>query len=256
MGILNITKDSFYDGGQYLKTEDYLRRIEKMLSEGADIIDIGCMATNPKSKELPPNEELITMEKALENIMFRFPDVLFSIDTWRSDVAKKAVEMGVAIINDISGGEFDDKMFATVAELQVPYIVMHTSAKPQIMQQNTNYNNVVDDVFLYLSRKVEELHLSGVNDIIIDVGFGFGKTTQQNHELLRHLHFFKSLNCPVLVGLSRKTMLYELLDIPPSACLNATTVAHTVALLGGANILRVHDVKEAKEVVKILYGWK
>jgi dihydropteroate synthase len=159
--------------------------------------------------------------------------------------------MGVSIINDISGGDFDEKMFAAVAKLQVPYILMHTSAKPSVMQQHTDYKNVVNDVFLYLSKKVEALHLLGVNDVIVDVGFGFGKTVEQNYELLKHLSVFKTLNCPVLAGMSRKTMLYKLLDITPNEALNATTVVNTIALLNGADILRVHDVKEAKEAVKI-----
>ena len=209
------------------------------------------MATNPLANELSEYEELKSAEKALNDIIPRFQDVIFSIDTWRSAVAKMAVEMGVSIINDISGGDFDAEMFATVAKLQVPYIAMHTSTKPEIMQQHTDYENIVNDIFLHLSKKVEKLHLLGVNDVIIDVGFGFGKTIEQNYELLRDLPVFKTLNCPVLVGISRKSMLYNVLNISPAESLNATTVANTIALLNGANILRVHDVKEAKEVVRI-----
>ena len=252
MGILNITDNSFYDGGKYVKSADYLLQIEKMLAEGADIIDIGCMATNPQSQELSEKEELETVEKALNQIVRKFPDANFSIDTWRASVAEMAVEMGVAIVNDISGGDFDAGMFPAIARLQVPYIVTHTSAKPNVMQQNTDYKDVVQDVFLHLSKKVEKLHLLGVNDVIIDVGFGFGKTIVQNYELLRHLHWFKTLKLPILAGLSRKSMLYKLLDISPEEALNATTAANTTALLNGANILRVHDVKEAKEAVKIV----
>jgi dihydropteroate synthase len=252
MGILNITENSFYDGGKYVKSDNYLLQIEKMLEKGADIIDIGCMATNPQAEELSEYEELKTTETALKDILSHFPDVIFSIDTWRSAVAQMAVEMGAAIINDISGGEFDEKMFAAVAKLQIPYILMHTSDKPQKMQQNANYENIVNDVFLYLSKKVEKLHLLGVNDVIIDVGFGFGKTIAQNYELLKHLSVFKTLDCPVLAGMSRKSMLYNLLNISPNDALNATTVVNTIALLNGADILRVHDVKEAKEAVEIV----
>ena len=260
MGILNITNNSFYDGGKYVKGETQCvvsiqLQIEKMLEEGVDFIDIGCMATNPQAKELSEYEELKSVETALNDIIPRFPDVIFSIDTWRSAVAKMAVEMGVSIINDISGGDFDAEMFATVAKLQVPYIAMHTSTKPEIMQQHTDYENIVNDIFLHLSKKVEKLHLLGVNDVIVDVGFGFGKTIEQNYELLKHLQTFKMLNCPILVGLSRKSMLYNIQGgmppCSPTEALNATTVANTIALLNGANILRVHDVKEAKEVVRI-----
>ena len=253
MGILNLTENSFFDGGKYVNRPDnYLQRIETLLEEGADFIDIGCMATNPQAKELPEDEELKAAETALKNIIPRFPDVIFSIDTWRASVAELSVNMGIAMVNDISGGDFDKKMFATVAKLQVPYIVMHTSDKPQKMQQKTDYADIVSDIFLNLSKKVEQLHLLGVNDVIIDAGFGFGKTMEQNYELLRNLSVFKTLNCPVLAGLSRKSMLYNLLEISPAEALNATTVANTIALLNGADILRVHDVKEAKEAAKIV----
>ena len=252
MGILNITDNSFYDGGKYVKSADYLLQIEKMLAEGADIIDIGCMATNPQSQELSEKEELETVEKALNQIIKKFPDAIFSIDTWRASVAEMAVRMGIATVNDISGGDFDAEMFPVIARLQVPYIVTHTSAKPNSMQQNTDYKDVVQDLFLHLSKKVEKLHLLGVKDVIIDVGFGFGKTIEQNYELLRHLHWFKTLNLPILTGLSRKSMFYKLLDISPDEALNATTAANTIALLNSANILRVHDVKKAKEAAKIV----
>ena len=256
MGILNSTGNSFYDGGKYLQGSDFLPQIEKMLSEGADIIDVGCMATNPNAEELDEKAELLSVEKALNQIIKRFPDTLFSIDTWRSSVAELAVAMGVSIINDISGGDFDAEMFSTVAKLQVPYIAMHTSEKPNLMQQNTDYENVVSDIFLCLSKKVEKLHLLGVNDVIVDVGFGFGKTMEQNYELLKYLKTFKTLNCPFLVGISRKSMLYRLLEISPEEALNATTVVNTIALLNGADILRAHDVKEAKEAVEIIINYK
>ncbi|MDR1459488.1 MAG: dihydropteroate synthase [Bacteroidales bacterium] len=252
MGILNITEYSFFDGGKYYNNPDkYLSRIENMLEEGADLIDIGCMATNPAAKELSEKEELRITEMALQTILPRFPDVIFSIDTWRSSVAQTAVEMGVSIINDISGGEIDENMFSTVAQLQLPYILMHTSGRPETMKQKTDYDNIVSDIFLYLSKRLEILQLLGVNDIIVDVGFGFGKTTAQNYTLLKQLRLFKELERPLLAGLSRKTMLYKLLETTPQHVLNATTVANTIALLHGADILRVHDVKEAVEVRKI-----
>ncbi len=253
MGILNITEYSFFDGGKYYDDPvKYLSRIEKMLEEGADIIDIGCMATNPKSIELSEEEELKTTETALQYIIPRFPDVIFSIDTWRAKVAQRAVEMGISIINDISGGEFDNNMFAIVAKLNVPYILMHTSGRPNEMQQKTQYEDVVKDIFLYLAQRLDILRRMGVNDIIIDPGFGFGKTVEQNYELLKQLSLFKEFGCPVLAGVSRKAMLYKLLEITPQEALNATTIANTISLLNGADILRVHDVKEAAEAVKIV----
>jgi len=256
MGILNITGNSFYDGGKYLNESDFLPQIEKMLEEGADIIDIGCMATNPNVEELTEKEELKIVENALNQIIKRFPNTVFSIDTWRASAAELAVKMGAAIVNDVSGGDFDAEMFAAVAKLQVPYIAMHTSDKPHRMQQHTDYEDVVGEIFLHLSKKVEKLHLLGVNDVIVDCGFGFGKTVEQNYELLRHLQVFKTLNCPVLVGISRKSMLCKLLNCSPAEALNATTAANALALLNGADILRVHDVKEAKEAVKIVHGGK
>jgi dihydropteroate synthase len=253
MGILNITEYSFFDGGKYYNSPDkYLFRIENMLEEGADIIDIGCMATNPFAKELSEKEELHVTETALNNILPRFPNVIFSIDTWRATVAQTAIEMGVSIINDISGGEFDENMFSVAAQLQAPYILMHTSDRPNVMQQNTDYKDVVSDIFLYISKRLELLRLSGVNDVIVDVGFGFGKTIPQNYTLLKQLYLFKELGCPLLAGLSRKTMLYKLLETTPQDVLNATTVVNTIAVLNGANILRVHDIKEASEVIKIV----
>ena len=253
MGILNITEYSFFDGGKYHNNPaKYLSRIEEMLKNGADIIDIGCMATNPSSVELSEDEELLTTETVLANIISRFPDVIFSIDTWRSKVARKAIEMGVSTINDISGGEFDLEMFETVKQLNVPYILMHTSGRPNEMQQKTEYDDVVKDVFLYLSKRLDILRQMGVADVIIDPGFGFGKTVEQNYELLKQLSLFKELGCPVLAGVSRKAMLYKLLEITPQEALNATTIVNTVALLNGAAILRVHDVKEAVEAVRIV----
>jgi dihydropteroate synthase len=257
MGILNLTEDSFSDGGLYFNNPAaYLFRIENMLAQGADIIDIGCMATNPNAKEISEDQERQCMEEALAHIMPRFPDTVFSIDTWRTNVAKTAVEMGVSIINDISGGSFDQTMFSLVAQLQVPYILMHTTGRPNVMQQNTAYTNLVADIFLYLSQRLDALRQLGVNDVIVDPGFGFGKQVSQNYTLLKQLHVFKALGAPLLVGLSRKTMLYKLLNTTPLQTLNATTVVNTIALLQGADIVRVHDVKEAVEVLKIVSQWQ
>ncbi|MDR1792379.1 MAG: dihydropteroate synthase [Bacteroidales bacterium] len=253
MGILNITEHSFYDGGKYNSHKDkYIARAEQMIEAGAHIIDIGCMATNPNAPELSQEQELHTVEEVLKNLLPRLKNTIFSLDTWRSKVATLGVQMGVHIINDISGGDFDKNMFETIANLHVPYILTHTSGKPNIMQQNTDYEAVTVDVFTYLNQRLNTLRLLGVADVIIDPGYGFGKTILQNYELLKRQELFKELGCPILAGLSRKSLIYKLLDIDPQSALNATTVVNTIALLKGANILRVHDVKEAVEVVKIV----
>ncbi|MGI6292200.1 MAG: dihydropteroate synthase [Bacteroidales bacterium] len=253
MGILNVTEDSFFDGGRYYgKEKTYLERVENMLSEGADIIDIGAMSTRPNAIELSEEEEYNRVKEVINNIVKHFPNAILSIDTWRSEVARLAIDSGAAIINDISGGEFDPKMFDTVAQLKVPYILMHTSGKPEVMQQQTQYNDVVKDVYDYLSERLKCLYALNVTDVIIDVGFGFGKTIDQNYELLRNIAVFKTLDCPLLVALSRKTMFWKFLEITPAEALNATTIAHTYALLQGIHLLRVHDVKAAKEAIKIV----
>jgi dihydropteroate synthase len=223
-----------------------------MLSEGADIIDIGAMSTRPNAIELSEEEEYNRVKEVINNIVKHFPNAILSIDTWRSEVARLAIDSGAAIINDISGGEFDPKMFDTVAQLKVPYILMHTSGKPEVMQQQTQYNDVVKDVYDYLSERLKCLYALNVTDVIIDVGFGFGKTIDQNYELLRNIAVFKTLDCPLLVALSRKTMFWKFLEITPAEALNATTIAHTYALLQGIHLLRVHDVKAAKEAIKIV----
>lgn len=253
MGILNATENSFYDGGRYVDSpEKYIERVETMLSEGADIIDIGVMSTHPNSIELSEKEESKRVKEVLSHLIPRFPNTIFSIDTWRSNIAQQAVDMGVSIVNDISGGEFDPAMFATIAKLKIPYILMHTSGKPDVMQQNTAYDDVVKDIYDYLSGRLEMLRALNVSDVIIDVGFGFGKTIDQNYELLRNIERFQFLDCPILIGVSRKYMFWKLLETTPDEALNASTVAHTYALLHGANILRVHDVKEAKEAIQIV----
>ena len=253
MGILNVTENSFYDGGRYADSpEKYIKRVETMLSEGADIIDIGVMSTRPNSIELSEDEESKQVKEVLSHLIPRFPNTIFSIDTWRSNIAQQAVDMGVSIVNDISGGEFDPAMFATIAKLKIPYILMHTSGKPNVMQQNTAYEDVVKDIYDYLSGRLEMLRALNVSDVIIDVGFGFGKTIDQNYELLRNIERFQFLDCPVLIGVSRKTMFWKFLEITPAEALNATTIAHTYALLQGIHLLRVHDVKEAKEAIQIV----
>lgn len=253
MGILNVNRDSFYDGGRYNDSGAYLKQTEKMLKEGADIIDIGFVSTHPGACEVPEENELQICTKTIPDLISHFPEAIFSIDTWRSKVARLSYNLGISIINDISGGDFDDNMFDTIAELQIPYILMHTSEKPDKMQSNTSYDNVVNSVFLYLSKRLDKLRRLNVKDIIIDPGFGFGKTIEQNYELLKHLSNFKALHCPILAGLSRKSMLYKKTGGTPSNALYATIAANTIALTQGAKILRVHDVKAAKDAICI---WK
>ena len=253
MGILNITEDSFYDGGRYFGDEKkYLSRVEQLLNEGADIIDIGVMSTRPNAIELPEEEELKRVKEVISSVVKHFPKIILSVDTWRANVARLAVDMGASIINDISGGEFDPQMFPTVASLKVPYILMHTSGKPEVMQQKTVYENVVNDVFYYLSQRLQALNALNVSDVLIDVGFGFGKTIDQNYDLLRNLQTFQLLDCPLVLALSRKTMFWKLLNTTPEEALYATLAAESYALLQGVNILRVHDVKATKDIIKII----
>ena len=251
MGILNVTRDSFFDGGCHFAEKDYLSHAEKMLEEGADIIDAGCMSTRPGAQTLPEDEELNAAEKVVRNLHNHFPQAVISIDTWRASVARTAVENGAAIINDISGGDFDEEMFPTVASLQVPYILMHTSGRPEVMQQKTQYDDIVKEVLLYLSERLERLRLLNVKDVMADVGFGFGKTVEQNYKLLRNFSIFKSLDCPLLCALSRKSMLYKTIGGTPADALEATVAAHTIALMQGADLLRAHDVKAARDAIRI-----
>jgi dihydropteroate synthase len=252
MGILNITPDSFYDGGKYKDTNAILQQVEKMLHEGATFIDVGAYSSRPGATDISEEEELTRILPVIELLKTNFEDILISVDTFRSAVAKQAVEAGASMVNDISGGLLDKNMYSTIAELQVPYILMHMAGNPQTMQENPVYQNVVHELIYFFSKKVAELRTLKVNDIILDVGFGFGKTAEHNYELLKNLQLFKALELPILTGLSRKSMLYKLLDTTPENALNATTSAHTIALLNGANILRVHDVKEAMEAIKIV----
>jgi dihydropteroate synthase len=251
MGILNITEDSFYDGGSYLNEEKYIAHVSKMLSEGADIIDIGAQSTRPGSHEVGKEKEIEQLIPVIQNIKKEFPKAIISVDTWHARVAEQAIISGAHIINDISGGTFDMDMFNTIADLQVPYVLMHTGGRPDKMQTNPSYKNVVKEVIYFLSKQLDKLNHMGVNDVIIDPGFGFGKTLEHNYELLQHLDHFKFLETPILVGISRKSMIYNHLDINSKKALNGTTALNTIALGKGASFLRVHDVKQAKEVIKI-----
>ena len=252
MGILNVTPDSFFDGGKYKNEKDILIQVEKMLYEGASFIDVGAYSSRPGAKHISEEEELNRILPVIKLITKEFSNALISVDTFRSEVAYQTINEGAAIINDISGGKMDENMFSTVAKLQVPYIMMHMKGTPQNMQQNPEYKNVVTEVISFFAEQLFKLKELKVNDVIVDVGFGFGKTIEHNFKLLKKLALFKSLDVPVLTGVSRKSMLYKTLEITPQEALNATTVANTVALLKGTNILRVHDVKEAVEAVKIV----
>ncbi len=251
MGILNVTPDSFYDGGQYEAIDTVVKRAEEMLVAGADILDIGGYSSKPNATEVSLKEELNRVLPAIRAIVKAFPEAILSIDTFRSEVAKQSIEAGAAIINDISAGNLDPAMFDLVEKLNVPYIMMHMQGTPQTMQKSPAYEHVTKDIIRELSEKVYQLKTRGANDILIDPGFGFGKTIEQNYKLLRELELFSVFELPLLVGVSRKSMIYKVLDTQASEALNGTTALHMFALERGANILRVHDVKEAKEVIML-----
>jgi len=253
MGILNVTPDSFFDGNHYLSEKAIGLRIEQVIAEGANFIDIGAYSSRPGAAEVSPTEEWNRLQMGLSIISRNYPQAIISIDTFRAEIAQRAVEeYGAAIINDISGGELDPQMFATIAKLRVPYIVMHMQGNPENMQEKPTYNNVVNDIVQYFSIKTNKLKELGIADIIIDPGFGFGKTLEHNYTLLKNLNDFKMFNHPVLIGVSRKSMIYKPLNIIPNEALNGTTVINTIALMKGAHILRVHDVKQAVEAVKLV----
>ncbi len=252
MGILNITPDSFYDGGNYSSDIDILNQTEKMLNEGATFIDIGAYSSRPNAEHISEDEELKRLLPTLKLLINKFPDILISVDTFRGKTASESVEIGACMINDISGGTLDKNMFQTIGKLQVPYVLMHIQGNPQNMQQEPTYENVVRDLLYYFSEKIALLRQEKVNDIILDVGFGFGKTMEHNYELLKRLSSFKTFETPILTGVSRKSMLYNLLNTSAKEALNATSVANTIALQSGTSILRVHDVKEALETIKIV----
>ncbi|AOW17072.1 dihydropteroate synthase [Polaribacter vadi] len=252
MGILNITPDSFYDGGKYKDETAILKQVEKMLLEGATFIDVGAYSSRPGAKHIAEEEELQRIVPVIDLLIKHFPEIIISVDTFRSKIALETINSGAAMINDISGGTMDAKMFETVANLQVPYVLMHMLGTPQNMQKNPVYKDVVEDIISFFAEQIFKLHQLKLNDVIIDVGFGFGKTSDHNYEILKNLSLFKNLDAPILAGISRKSMLYKILDISAQEALNATTSANTIALLNGVNILRVHDVKEAVEAVKIV----
>ncbi|KAA3650318.1 MAG: dihydropteroate synthase [Bacteroidetes bacterium] len=252
MGILNLTPDSFYDGGELNSLKSILNRVESMINEGADIIDVGAFSSRPGADQISQSEEINRLIPALKEIKKNFPSAIISVDTFRADVALQAFEMGASIINDISGGEFDKKLFEVVAKNKIPYLLMHMQGNPQSMQIKPNYQNVVTEIYSFLHQKIIQLRAMGVQDIIVDPGFGFGKNLNHNYQLLKELSHFKNLNCPILVGFSRKKMIQQLVDSNVKEALNGTTVANTIALMNGANILRVHDVKAAKEAISIV----
>lgn len=251
MGILNVTDDSFYDGGRYTNDAAVLRRAEQILSEGAAIIDVGAVSTKPGAADISVEEEWKRLEKPLELIAKNFPDAVVSVDTWRADIAQRSVEAGAAIINDVSGGTFDERMAEVVGRLQVPYVLMHTTAKPDKMQQQPLGEDMLLTMMQFFARQLAIFKEAGCVDLILDPGFGFGKTLEQNYFLMKNLSAFRIFECPILVGISRKSMIYKFLETSPDEALTGTVVLNTLALQQGASILRVHDVREAVEAVKV-----
>jgi len=252
MGILNITPDSFYDGGKHNSEKAIIKHVKQMLLEGATFIDIGAYSSKPGADFVSEDEELARILPIITRVLKEFPEALLSIDTFRSRVAKECIQMGAALINDISAGKLDDTMLNTVADLHAPYIMMHMRGTPQTMQKQTVYNNLVKDILFYFSERIAAARQLGIVDMIIDPGFGFAKTLEQNFELLNQLELFNMLELPLLVGVSRKSMIYKTLQNSASQALNGTTALNTIALQKGANILRVHDVKEAIETIKLV----
>lgn len=255
MGIINITPDSFFEGHLNKKDAEILLMAEEMIENGASILDIGGQSTKPGSKRIDADEELNRVIPIIKAIRKNFPETIISIDTYYSKVATKAVESGADIVNDISAGNFDEEMIPTVGKLQVPYVCMHMQGTPETMQLNPTYSNITLEIIQFFNKKIEACRMAGINDIIIDPGFGFGKTIEQNFTLLREMLYLKMLDCPILVGVSRKGMIYKTLETTAENALNGTTVANTLALNNGASILRVHDVKEAKEAITIFNAY-
>lgn len=252
MGVLNVTPDSFYDGGRYTGEEQVLEQTRRMLTEGASFIDVGGMSSRPGAEIISVEEELQRVIPVIKLVKKEFPEALISIDTIRGEVAREAAAAGAVMINDISAGKFDPEMFPAVAELGLPYVLMHMQGKPSDMQKSPQYENVTLEVLDFFIHQVGALRELGVKDIVLDPGFGFGKTVGHNYQLLRELEVFKMLDCPVLAGVSRKSMICKVLGVKPAEALNGTTAVNTLALLKGAHILRVHDVKEAREAIKIV----
>ena len=251
MGILNCTPDSFYDGGKYKSESQFLSQVEKMLSDGATFVDVGAYSSKPNAEFVSEEEELNRLLPVIELVMKSFPETIISVDTFRSKIAQKAIENGAAIVNDISAGNLDEKMLETVAKLQVPYIMMHMKGTPQTMQTLAQYDNICKEMLFYFSERVGKARSLGINDIIIDPGFGFAKTLEQNYEVMQKLELFQMLELPLLVGISRKSMIYKTLETTAENSLIGTTFLNAISLQKGANILRVHDVKEAVEGVKL-----
>lgn len=252
MGILNVTPNSFYDGGKHSDDESVLFQVEKMLSEGATFIDIGAYSSKPSAGFVSEEEEISRLIPVIQLVLKHFPDTLISVDTFRAKVAKTAIEKGACIINDISSGSLDAAMMATVSKLHVPYIMMHMKGNPQTMQSMANYENITKEMLSYFSEKVAQARSLGISDLLIDPGFGFAKTKDQNFDVINKLELFQMLELPILVGVSRKSMIYKTLETSPEFALNGTTVLNTIALQKGANILRVHDVREAMETIKLV----
>ena len=253
MGIVNITPDSFYDGGRYNTKQDAINRSEQLIAEGADIIDIGAASTRPGAEDVEPEEELKRLLPILDYLVKNHPDIPISVDTFHAGVAKEVVAHGAAIINDISGGTMDAGMYKTIGALGVPYILMHIQGTPKTMQVEPHYDDVVEEVYTFFKERIKQLKAEGVEQIIIDPGFGFGKNVEHNYSLLRHLDKFKTLGLPILAGLSRKSMINKVLKTKPENALTGTISLNTLAILQGANILRVHDVKEAKQVIQLVH---
>ncbi len=251
MGILNVTPNSFYDGGKFTAENQILVQVEKMILEGATFIDIGAYSSKPNAEFVSETDEISRIIPVLELILNKFPETIISIDTFRSEVAKICIENGAAIINDISTGNLDEKMWETIAKYNVPYIMMHMKGNPKTMQTLANYDNIVKEMLLYFSDKIAKARSLGINDLIIDPGFGFAKTLDQNFEVLQKLELFQMLDLPILAGISRKSMIYKTLQTNAENALNGTTVLNTIALTKGAKILRVHDVKEARECINL-----
>lgn len=257
MGILNITPDSFYDGGRYQAEASLLKKVQKMLEQGAHIIDVGAVSTRPGSSSLTEAQELERLTPALNAICRDFPEAILSVDTFRSNVARIAVEeYNVAMVNDISAGEMDSKMFETIAHLNVPYVMMHMKGKPKNMQQNPNYANLFKEMAQYFATKIRQLRMHGVKDVVIDPGFGFGKTLEHNYWILKNLKLFHIFDLPLLVGISRKSMVHKLLDATPEGAMAGSLAATTLALEHGAHIVRAHDVKETCDVIKVFNMYK
>jgi dihydropteroate synthase len=251
MGVLNITPDSFYDGGKFKNDKEVLKQVEKNIGDGMDILDIGAYSSRPGADNISEDEELSRQQSILNSVVKRFPDVIISIDTFRNKVAKESLDRGAHIINDISAGLLDQEMMDTIAKYQVPYIMMHMRGTPQTMKNLTDYDHLLNDVVYYFSERISNARAKGINDIIIDPGFGFAKTIDQNFELLHHLKFLKQLDLPILTGVSRKSMIYKTLKTSSDEALNGTTALNMSSLMNGSSILRVHDVLEAKQCITL-----